>query len=547
MNVMRFDVEIKDIKKVNPLFSKCKIRVLYAGINRNSSYFSKETIERCLPTIFNIPIVGEYIKDRDNFGDHGGSYEIKDGKIKYIHTTKPYGVIPESANVYWEQVEENDGKINEYLVVDGAYLWTGRYPETELLIGRKFGLSMEIEINKGKFQYIDGQNVYVVEDFIFSALCILGISKESDPNGHVEPCFESASIIAYTINKEEFMSQFKQMIEELKFSLGQMLNGSVQDGNKGGSRVDELKDLLDKYSITLEQLQEKGINYEEYTFEELEEKIKQVFQQEINDDKSDVDQKDTQKNENEEVQDEQTNFSLTVNQLKEEISRTIYEFEIITDEYLGFSYPRYDLIDIDTETQTVIAFDHVNWYLVGFAYVLNGDKVVVDRNSEKRYKVEYRPMELNEEQNTFGMIKDRFEQAKNKHSEIVSQLENQISLQKTELETLKEQYSSLESQFKEINEKYQNKIKEEREAAEEQLFSQFANELTEDEINAVKANKDKMSLDEIEKELFALLGKKKAKFSKQMEKHQRVIDLEVESKKDKKLEKSYDVFFQDDK
>ncbi|EJL1642837.1 hypothetical protein NL868_004375, partial [Shigella flexneri] len=102
--------------------------------------------------------------------------------------------VSESAKVYWETITENDGSINEYLVVDGAYLWSGRYEEIDDIIANQYGQSMEIEITDGQFAVIDGQETFRIDNFLFSALCILGIEKDGE--GHVEPCFESASIRA---------------------------------------------------------------------------------------------------------------------------------------------------------------------------------------------------------------------------------------------------------------------------------------------------------------------------------------------------------------
>lgn len=215
--ILRFEANIQNVEKINPLFSKARIRVLYPGINRNNTNISKEAIEEAIPSLYNIPIVGEYLEEKDNFGSHGGKIEITEDDIKFVQTTKPYGVVAESAKIYWENITENDGTVHEYLVIDGAYLWTGRYSELENLLERPYGQSMEIEIIDGEFAIINGQKVFDIKKFVFSALCILGVDKNGE--GHVEPAFESASIVAYTFDKEEFKKEFNQMIAELKFSL----------------------------------------------------------------------------------------------------------------------------------------------------------------------------------------------------------------------------------------------------------------------------------------------------------------------------------------
>ncbi|WP_144509959.1 hypothetical protein [Bacillus sp. FJAT-22090] len=253
---LRFNSEIQSIEKINPLFSRATIRVLYTGHNRNGSYFSKESVESSIGSIYNIPIIGEYIEETDNFGGHGASIEFKDNDIKLVYSTKPYGVVPESAQVYWENVKESDGTINEYLTIDGAYLWTGRYSELNTLLEEeKFNQSMEIEIIDGSFSKIDNIETFRVDNFLFSALCILGIDKDGE--GHVEPAFESAQITTYSLDKEGFKSQFNQMIAELKFSIKE--GGTKMEDNKTNIKQEETTetveqdfDLLDS-SDTLEQ------------------------------------------------------------------------------------------------------------------------------------------------------------------------------------------------------------------------------------------------------------------------------------------------------
>ncbi len=58
----QFTANFVDIEYVNPLFSKCKVKVLYTGDNRNNSSFTKDVVESALPSIYNIPIVGEFVE-----------------------------------------------------------------------------------------------------------------------------------------------------------------------------------------------------------------------------------------------------------------------------------------------------------------------------------------------------------------------------------------------------------------------------------------------------------------------------------------------------
>lgn len=250
--LLDFNAQISDVKKINPNFSTCKVRVMYTGKNRNMSIITKDAVTKALPTIVGIPIVGEFSVENEDFKGHGGSIDLD--SYKYIHTTKPYGFVPESATYEWEEVKTRDGS-REYLTIDGCYLWTGRYEEAYSIIEKGKGQSMEIELVDGEWD--EKEDAYRVDNFNFSALCILG--------DDVEPAFEDANITAYSLDRDSFKQEFNLMLNELKLS---------QEGE-----VNEmLKELLKKYSLKVEDLTAKGINFNEISEDELEAKIIEVFE-----------------------------------------------------------------------------------------------------------------------------------------------------------------------------------------------------------------------------------------------------------------------------
>jgi hypothetical protein len=223
-------------EKFNSQFHKVKIYVAYAGKNRNGSIISKETFEKMIPSIYGIPIVGEWKEEKNDFGSHGGKIEITDEGIEFIDTTKPYGYIDSSANVYWETVVEEDGTEREYLVTEG-FLWTGRYPEALNVLDGKNNQSMEITVLDGKMSE-EHEGYYEILDAEFSALCILG--------EEVEPCFESSHISQFSLNKEEFKKEFALMVKELKKSINfsQQKEDEIQgqnQQNKGGENMEVSK------------------------------------------------------------------------------------------------------------------------------------------------------------------------------------------------------------------------------------------------------------------------------------------------------------------
>lgn len=203
-------VKFAKYESINETVSKVKCYIQYANKNRNGSYMSKESIEKAITSLYGVPVVGEYKKSKEDFGDHGGKIIIDSDGIEYIQTTVPFGFVPlepEFANVAWEEIEDEDGETREYLVAD-AYLWRKRYPEVETVFENGVNQSMEIDINE--YEWSEELNAWDLKDFSYSALCLLGLD--------VEPAFESASVKSYSLNKEDFKTEFSLMMKEIKES-----------------------------------------------------------------------------------------------------------------------------------------------------------------------------------------------------------------------------------------------------------------------------------------------------------------------------------------
>lgn len=217
--ILRYETQIQlvpsSIKQLNNQFALVDILLCYHGNNRNMTSMSKEVIESALPSLYGIPIVGEYIYLDDgsqDFGSHGGKIIISDKGIKFEDTTKPYGFVTKDAveSAKWVTITEKDGFTkHEYLELKGCVIWQKRYEEVSALLDKNYGQSMEISINKG---YYNEDNYFVIEDMTFSAACILG----SNPDGtDVEPCFESACIGRH-YELDSFKKEFTLMLDEYK-------------------------------------------------------------------------------------------------------------------------------------------------------------------------------------------------------------------------------------------------------------------------------------------------------------------------------------------
>lgn len=202
---------------INPLVSNCQIKVLYVGENRNRSYISKEVAEDMAKSLRGTPIVGYYIEDKEDFGDHGEQLVI-DGEGFHFNTlTKPYGFVAPDAKVWFQEFEDMDERgiktVRTYLVTDG-YLWTGQFEECRSLLTNTKSQSMELDSETLNGEWSNAVNsnyeLFIINDAIFSKLCILG--------DDVEPCFEGASIApkAYNLDFQKTLFSMVKDLQEIK-------------------------------------------------------------------------------------------------------------------------------------------------------------------------------------------------------------------------------------------------------------------------------------------------------------------------------------------
>ena len=209
---------------INPLMSKCEIKVFYIGENRNQSYISKEVALEMAKTLRGAPIVGYFKENKEDFADHGNRMTIDDEGIHFDCLTKPYGFVAPDAQVWFQKFSETDEFGNElereYLMTTG-YLWTGQFEEAQSVIDEGKPQSMELDDETLQGHWAKntktGMEFFIINDAIVSKLCILG--------DDVEPCFEGAAITGENTTPSKFTldDDFKKslftMMKELEFAL----------------------------------------------------------------------------------------------------------------------------------------------------------------------------------------------------------------------------------------------------------------------------------------------------------------------------------------
>lgn len=226
---------------INPLMSKCQIKVLYVGENRNQTFISKDQAIEMSKTLRGAPIVGYFKESKEDFDGHGNEVVINEDGISFNCLTVPYGFVAPNAEVWFQEFEDtNDfGEVikREYLMTTG-FLWTGQYSEAQLAVeGEGRPQSMELVNVDGHWSTnSQGIDFYIITDATFSKLCILGED--------VEPCFEGASISAapvqtFTKVDNDFKRTLYSMMQELKAVLSMDDMDNIQEPEENTINIPE--------------------------------------------------------------------------------------------------------------------------------------------------------------------------------------------------------------------------------------------------------------------------------------------------------------------
>ena len=228
-----FPIEFINVTPVNPLISKCQIKVCYVGDtpNRNRSIITKEVARNMANSLPGSPIVGYYNEGKEDFEEHNRIIDLSNGKFEIKDTTRPYGFVDLNAKAWFAKYMD-DGVEHEYLVTEG-WLWTGQYPECRRIMSQGNNQSMELDEKTLDATWTrDGNGdpkFFIINEAIISKLCVLGEENE--------PCFEGSQITAPQIQfsfEDGFKEQLFSMMKELKELL-----------QEGGAKV------FSRYSVTI--------------------------------------------------------------------------------------------------------------------------------------------------------------------------------------------------------------------------------------------------------------------------------------------------------
>lgn len=480
---LTFASSLTNLCEVNSSFDSGVLQIAYIGENRNKSSISKEVFERAIPSMSNVPVVANYSIAENSIGGHDmGIVKNDDGDIRLINFTEPLGVVPESHKVWFDDIEEDDGKVHTYMFTD-VLLWKRQPAYLKIKNDGLTKHSMEITVKDG---HKDG-DVYIIDDMEFTAFCLLG--------DDVEPCFESSSLEVFS---NEFKKQMSEMMQDLKDSFSIDTSNDVEDihpqkySMEGGEKVLDKNELIAEYGIDVESLE---FSIDDFTYEELKEKFEAMSKEQASVG-------------GEEVADGNPDAGETFTLTGQHIEEVRRQLGAETIETAWGAEPRYWYIDCDIESGEVYAWDQTDWLMYGFTYNVEGDAVSIDFDSKKRKK--YAIVDFEGEQDSpIAGIFARVEQVIKDNAEWEAKYNTAsctIASMETELEELRNYKLDIEK----------GKADEARAA----LFAKFTDL---DEIEAfaeLKENCSNMELDVLEEKCYALRGRynTQAKFSAETQK-----------------------------
>lgn len=205
--------EFINITPVNPLISKCQIKVCYVDDkpNRNKSVITKDVAIEMANSLPGSPIVGFFNENTEDFEEHNRIIELSNGEFRMRDNTRPYGFVDLGAKVWFQKFLDDGVVEREYLMTEG-YLWTGQYPECKRVVDKGNNHSMELDEKTLNATWAKDSNgkpqFFIINKAIISKLCILGEENE--------PCFEGSQINVNFSFDDGFKNTLFSMMNELK-------------------------------------------------------------------------------------------------------------------------------------------------------------------------------------------------------------------------------------------------------------------------------------------------------------------------------------------
>lgn len=489
-------------------FIDVSIDVMHTGANLNKTSFTKDAINKAVPTIRNTPILGYVVDELDeedkDFKGHEHELRITDKDVKYVYAGQAYGVIPESCNPRWIVKDDGTGIEREYLRVDGL-IWT-KFSDPVDIFTRDGTKNHSVELTDMACGPADKNGNVPVGSFKFDGCCIL---STTDPS--IKPAMTGSCVTA-NFSVEDITAQIRDRLYEYQAIQQNYTaqNDNPSDEEKGDTTpmneneiktpgVEENQVPAENTVTPTEPAGNDATPPNENTVTEptaapAEENVAPATEPEP----APVEPAGTENTaptENETAAGAE--FTLSANQLRDEIYNALLKFQVPSRWDPDCMIPKYWLTDIlDSE---VIVTDSGTYQLMGIPYSMNGDNVVLDYANIKRKKVTYEDWDEGDVMpgliTMFSTLTDKLVEL----SDSFTKAANEVSEIKPKLEA----YQQAEEKAAAAADK----------AKRDELFSIMDEKLGADtEYIALKENNE-ISYSDLETKCYALVGRKSAEFS----------------------------------
>lgn len=215
-----------------------------------------------------------------------------------------------------------------------GYLWTDQYPESKKVLEEGKGQSMELDGKNLKGHWATDDNTglefFIINDAVFSKLCILG--------DNVEPCYEGASItdVENHFSKDsEFTATLFAMIQELNQTLYSKGGVTMEDNQENKLEEEEVETQFVKTQFDGEDAGNEGTDSstEDTQTDNTQDETNQDEESQTGDEDQTTDD-ETQDDDDEEEEDEESLNSDVAKGRKELEQHSLIseEFEIMKEE-----------------------------------------------------------------------------------------------------------------------------------------------------------------------------------------------------------------------
>lgn len=491
-------------------FIDVSIDVMHTGANLNKTSFTKDAINKAVPTIRNTPILGYVVDELDeedkDFKGHEHELRITDKDVKYVYAGQAYGVIPESCNPRWIVKDDGTGIEREYLRVDGL-IWT-KFSDPVDIFTRDGTKNHSVELTDMACGPADKNGNVPVGSFKFDGCCIL---STTDPS--IKPAMTGSCVTA-NFSVEDITAQIRDRLYEYQAIQQNYTaqNDSPSDEEKGDTTP--MNENEKNPAMTENAVAEGAVENPEIETPAAENTATKTESEAAP--AENAAPEEGAENATTEVPAENTapaeegepvassEFTLTTEQLLNEISGALGAYKIPSSWDPENMVPRYWMNDVQGDE--VIVIDCTTYNLMGIPYSMNGDNVVLDVENAKRKKVTFEDWDE-------GEVLPGMSAAFTEITNTVAEMNAKISDLTKEFTEASETIAEMKPKLEAYEKAEADAKAAEMEAKRNALFATFDEKLGADaEYIALKENKE-ISYSDLETKCYALVGRKSAEFS----------------------------------